>query len=433
MPDWLRDLDIASPDFLAIVYGLLIACVLVLLVRRPSRRRMVPVVAAGAVGVGLGYLACWWTGDVQNWFGITLTPITRMWVAFAFGAVAIAFVNLWRSRWWRKAVALACIPLAVIAAGAGINVDFGMYSTLGQAAGDTGYHLGALAHETGITGEGDRAVVDPADWAPPAGMPLRGEVFTKKIPGTVSHFAARAADIYLPPAALVPHPPVLPVLIMMSGQPGNPSNMFESGHVNRLLDAFAREHHGLAPIVVSPDQLGEPQANPMCVDSPLGDSATYITVDVVNWIKAHLQVGTSPAEWGVGGFSQGATCSVQFLAGYPRLFGSAIAVSSELEPTIGTSTVATAFGGSAAAYKAATPLSLFSANAPFHHDLIVFGVGQRDAKYRAFATPLEEAAAHAGMSTRLIVSPGTAHDWNTVRYCLKRGMPAILAHLGLDR
>lgn len=433
MPNWISDLEIAQAPFLAVVDSLFAACVLVLILRRPSLRWAAVVLGAAAAGVGLGYLACWWTGDVEDWFGITLTPITRMWVALAFGGIAVALVSLWRSRWWRRAIAMLTIPLAMIAAGAGVNVDFGMYSTLGEAIGTTTYKEGSLAYETGVGDASDVHVVDPSTWSPPEGMPARGEVISAKIPGTVSHFKARPAVIYLPPAALVRTPPVLPVLIMMSGQPGAPANMFESGHIDTLMDQYARSHGGLAPIVVSPDQLGEPSANPMCVNSPLGNSATYITTDVVNWIKDHLQVGTTKSAWGVGGFSQGATCAIQFLSGYPKLFGTSVAVSSEIAPTIGTQTVGTAFGGSEAAYRAAMPVTLLAQHAPYKHDLAVFGVGQNDVKYRAFATPLADAAKSAGMKTRLIVSPHTAHDWNTVQYCLKAALPEVVAHLGLEK
>jgi len=35
------------------------------------------------------------------------------------------------------------------------------------------------------------------------------------------------------------------------------------------------------------------------------------------------------------------------------------------------------------------------------------------------------------MTADLLVSPGTAHDWNTVRYTITHGFPLIAAHLGL--
>ena len=104
----------------------------------------------------------------------------------------------------------------------------------------------------------------------------------------------------------MPNPPALPVLVMLSGQPGSPENLFLAGHIDAELDAYARQHDGLAPIIVAPDQLSAPDVNPMCVDSAIGNSATYLTVDVPAWIRANLHVDDGPGGWGIGGFSQGA-------------------------------------------------------------------------------------------------------------------------------
>jgi len=46
------------------------------------------------------------------------------------------------------------------------------------------------------------------------------------------------------------------------------------------LDAYAANHEGLAPIVVVADQLGTPTANPLCLDSALGKSETYLARDL---------------------------------------------------------------------------------------------------------------------------------------------------------
>jgi len=37
----------------------------------------------------------------------------------------------------------------------------------------------------------------------------------------------------------------------------------------------------------------------------------------------------------------------------------------------------------------------------------------------------------AGVSTTEIVSPGTAHDWNTVTYIFGKGIPLLAERLGL--
>ena len=66
--------------------------------------------------------------------------------------------------------------------------------------------------------------------------------------------------------------------------------------------------------------------NPMCVDSPLGRSATYIMTDTANWIRQHLRVGAAPSAWGIVGFSQGATCAMQFSTAHPDVFGATFAI-----------------------------------------------------------------------------------------------------------
>jgi S-formylglutathione hydrolase FrmB len=202
------------------------------------------------------------------------------------------------------------------------------------------------------------------------------------------------------------------------------------------MDAFAADHVGYAPIVIAPDQLGGSGRNPMCVDSrAFGNSATYLLKDVRDWAISHLRVSSDPAGWGVLGYSQGATCAVQFATGHPELFGSALASSSELGPTLGneTQTIATGFDGVRSAYEKAQPSALMAAHAPYQDSVIVFGSGQNDVKYRAFAQALHIRAKAAGIHSELLISPGTAHDWNTVHYTLVQGFPLIAAQLGLTR
>ncbi|WP_260855773.1 esterase family protein [Curtobacterium sp. 9128] len=388
--------------------------------------------AALVVGAAVGLLAVWWFGDVRDVFGVAFTSVTRMWVAFAFAAIAMCIVVLVQGGWGRRAVAVAAAAAVALAAGLGINVDFGAYKNIDQAIVTNPYPSGSLGHQHAVTA--GTAVVDPADWSAPAGMPSHGRTLSVRIPGTVSHFHARKAVVYLPPAALTADPPTLPVLVSLSGQPGQPSDMFEAGQLGRYLDHYAAAHHGLAPIVVSPDQLGAPNRNPMCVDSrQLGRSATYVMTDTARWITDHLDVASTPGSWGITGFSEGATCAMQFSTAHPDVFGSVLAVSSEPGPRNGSiaHTIAAGFGGSKAAYEAAMPVAIMHRNAPYHDHLTVFGYGSDDAPYKATAQVLHSAAENADMQTSVIVSPGSAHDWNTVRYVLSHGLPTVIAHMGL--
>lgn len=407
--------------------------------RRRSAGRRWPVVVLSAIAAGgaVGLLLTWVLGDVLNAFDVNLSPVSRAWVAAAFAAIALAIVSLRRSTARRRAGAVGAMLVFLLAGALGVNADFGQYTTVGSITGASAYAplpTPILAKQyAGAASTGKAVLPLGRTWRAPAGMPARGVVGTVTIAATVSHFPARSAVVYLPPAALVADPPSLPVLVMLSGQPGSPENVFAAGHVDTLLDRIASQNGGLAPIVVVPDQLSAPTVNPMCVDSAIGNSATYLTVDVPRWIRSNLRVQSAAAAWAIGGFSQGGTCAIQLGADHPELFGSILDVSGELEPKIGSPavTLANGFAGNSAAYEAAKPLTILARRAPYADTVGVFGVGTLDSRFTPGIETVAAAAAAAGIQTTVLHSPGTAHDWATVRYTIQKGIPTILAHMGL--
>lgn len=94
-------------------------------------------------------------------------------------------------------------------------------------------------------------------------------------------------------------------------------------------------------------------------------------------------------------------------------------------------TISTGFGGSKQAYEKAQPAAMMKANAPYGDSVMVLGAGADDAKYSGFARTLYADAERAGIHAELLSSPGTAHDWKTVRYVLAHGFPTIARQLGL--
>ncbi|MEO9104744.1 MAG: alpha/beta hydrolase-fold protein [Terrimesophilobacter sp.] len=429
MIPWLLALHIDTLKSQILMYGLAAIVLAYLSARRPWRSLLLRSAAPFIFGIVVGLIVVWLVSDVVDVFGVSMSLIVRMWVALAFGGVAVALANLWKVRWWRKVIAIASIPVFLASAAVGINIDFGAYRTLNDALGIDPYS--ALPAELQTSSAGTMNPTLGKTWRAPSDLPARGDVKSVLIPGTLSHFPARAAVVYLPPAALVARPPVLPVLIMFSGQPGDPSGLFTSGHIAEILDAYAARHGGLAPIVVAPDQLGFASKNPMCIDSSMGNVETYVTVDVVNWVRSHLLVSDSGRYWAVGGYSEGGTCSIQFGAGHPELFGTIVDILGEKQPTIGSDTVSKVFGGSSSAYDAIKPMTLLDHHAPYSDSMAFFGAGQREAKYNKYAHEMRAAAQAAGMATKLIVSPNSGHDWNTVRYVFSRALPDLMARLGL--
>jgi enterochelin esterase-like enzyme len=421
-----------GPLFVA-SYLLTSVVLIALLLPRPgvrwSPRRFVPFAAlSAAAGAVVGTLLTWLLSDVWDVFGVSLTWVVRIADAVAFAGFAIVVANLVSTRLWRALVAVLAAALTAWCLFLTINVDFGQYPTVGDAVGST--------YQDRITPpvlSGDPQPL--AGWQPPADLPTSGRAGLVTIPAVVADFAPRDAAVYLPPAALVADPPALPVVVAMSGQPGTPSDVFSAGGVAALMDGIALRHDGVAPIVVVPDQLGDPSRNPMCIDGPFGDSETYLTVDVTAWILDNLPVSQDRRAWTIAGFSQGGTCAIQLGAGHPELYGSLVDVSGEFAPSLGSmeKTIDVGFGGDAAAYEAATPAGRLSADGPYADTEAYFVAGERDRKYSAFMADVSAAAQDAGMSVAVTSSPGTAHDWNTARYGFGWAFEALQKRWGIER
>lgn len=247
-------------------------------------------------------------------------------------------------------------------------------------------------------------------------LPKHGIVGSVVIPATRSHFTARPALVYLPPAALVPQPRRLPVVVAFSGQSrgAGPQDLELSGHLRALMDGIAAKHGGVAPMVVVPDQLGPASGNPMCVDSKrLGHVATYVLQDVRRWILGRLPVDSGRRRWTVAGFSEGGTCAIQFAAAHPDVFGSLVDVSGEVAPADGdlAHTIEMGFAGNRTAYLHATPRWILA-----HHRYVdeqaYFAAGALDRNYGPVAPVMARRAAAAGMTTHRITVPRLSHNWH---------------------
>lgn len=320
---------------------------------------------------------------------------------------------------------------AVTACANQINNSFGAYPTvrdaLGFAPGDEvsfGQVPGARART--VTG---RPLA--ANWTAPADLAATGTVSAAAIPGTVSGFSARDAEIYLPPAYFADPRPLLPVLLLLPGQPGSPQDWLVGGRLAATMDSFAREHQGLAPVVVVADGTGSELANPLCVDSKLGNVATYLAKDVPAWVKTNLQVDRDPKSWAVGGLSYGGTCSLQLATNYPAIFPTFLDISGQVEPTLGSraQTVNAAFGGDVAAFAKVNPMDLMREHRyPDTAGMIV--VGRNDEVYGPGAKKVYQAAKAAGMDIGFAQLPG-GHDFTLWSSALAKELNWLAQKVGL--
>lgn len=432
MLNWLTHLQLTAPIVVCVSAALLAATTIATFILRRGRRRydVVAATVSGIVGAVLGLLTCYIVQDRMNLLGLDLTVLTRVWVAIAFAGLFVGITALIRARAWpRRVAAVSTVVLALLAPALGVNADYAVYPTIATALQPNPYttYRPTAQHAAGAAA----SLASTQTWQAPADMPSAGAVHTVHIPGTRSHWTARPAVIYLPPAAQVTNPPVLPVVIAFSGQPGAPADLFRLGNLHHRLDAIARAHHGIAPIVVSVDQLGAPERNPMCLDSPLGNVTTYVTTDVTDWITSNLNVSRDRSNWGLLGFSQGATCTMQYLSGHSDRFSRALAISSQITPITGNAnrSAAAAFHGSVDAWKAAAPAAVMTRHGVYRDTSVIFVTGATDATSTTNATQLGAAARTVGISTHALTSPGSGHDWKTVRFAFDRALPTLAEQL----
>ncbi|EXJ52248.1 alpha/beta hydrolase [Microbacterium sp. MRS-1] len=414
-----------------IVYTIAGAFLLVVLVRRWDRRTILWAAGGAIAGAGLGVALVHVVDRMQLFGPAPLPGFVLQWAAGALAASGVALGALVGARWWRRIVSALAVLVFLVAAAIGINAGFGLNPTLATLFGVSGYDPLDLPDVGPTT---DVPTVPLAQsFVPPAGMPAKGSRGTQVIPATASGFAARPVGIYLPPAALVPNAPALPLVIMMMGHPGNP----DPTAISDVLDEFAARNHGLAPIVIVADQVGSANADTACADSAaFGRARTYVTQDVVAWAKAHLRIINDPAFWTIAGYSNGGGCAISFGADYPAMWKNILDISGE--PFPGSEQVAnitkTVYGGSSEAFEASKPVNILAA-APagtYAGMTAVFTAGSADPAYMAHADTLAAAARKAGMAVTRYDIPGVGHTGDALKLGLVEGFTVLYPVLGLS-
>ena len=210
-----------------------------------------------------------------------------IWIGLAFGGILLAIGRFPGLGWWGRAGVVGLAVLAVLLGSAGVNYAYQEYPNARVLLAPWLQKQESFDKAAGKE-EADVLTVPPGKtisdvWKPPANMPTQGTITSHQIPGTQSKFNARPTYIYLPPAYDTKPRPLLPVLVLIHGQPGAPFDWVQGGEIQANMGKFAAAHGGLAPMIVMPDATGSEMGNPMCLDSNFGNVQTYLTVDVPNW------------------------------------------------------------------------------------------------------------------------------------------------------
>jgi S-formylglutathione hydrolase FrmB len=388
----------------------------------------IAVLACAVVVAGLAYVV----DHVWKPWPEPLPMVLVVWAGAALTALTLAVARMRTGRWFDRVTGVVLAAGITASAAVATNAHFGQYPNM-RAVLDvfSNNHVdlnqAAPPPSSVVSEPKGKKLADV--WTRPNDLPDKGTVSETVIPGG---FPARPAWIYLPPAYAATPRPKLPVIVLMAGQPGNPRDWFDGGRIHDNLDAFARDHDGLAPIVVAVDQLGNPMANPLCFDSVLGQSESYLARDVPAWIKQRLTVDERRGAWTIAGFSQGGTCAMQLAVRAPDVYGNFAAFAPQNEPSLGTrqETVKAAFGGDEAAFIRVNPLDIL-ARQRFPQSAGIFFEG-RDDPYRNAVHGVYEAGRKAGMDV-LWKELAYGHDWKVAREGFAGVVPWFAERTGLVR
>ena len=430
--DALLRLPIIDSPAMWVVYGGAVVLALVLLAR-PARDGWWVRASLGLVGGAITAVVLFLVANVVEAFGTDLPLAVAFWAVACFAAVGLAIVSFPRARAWRRVIAGVAVIWFLVSGVVGVNAYAGLNPTLGSLLG--------VVVDTPIDVPGSGGAAAAPDqpiyttWTAPNDLATVGKQGTENIPGTESGFVARPAGIYLPPAALASDAPALPLVIMMMGYPGNPDVSFIAG----VLDQYAADHAGLAPIVIVADQIGGTGSDqdPACADSAAyGAAETYITKDVAAWARANLRIIDDPRYWVIAGYSNGGGCAIKYGAAYPGEFSNIIDVSGEEFP--GSEDVSgvleTIYGGDQAAFDASKPINIMASAPPgaYANTTAVFTAGSEDPGFIAASQTVAAAAVKAGMSVTSYVVPGADHLVSAITGGLDEGFAVLYPVLGLS-
>jgi S-formylglutathione hydrolase FrmB len=333
-------------------------------------------------------------------------------------ALALALAVFRRAR---GPVAAVAVVLLLASGAQAVNAYYGYFPTLGEALGGPAPDEDSLASADAGAASGD--------------IPANGQVVPIDLPGTASGFAARQALVYLPPAWSARPRPALPVVMLLHGTPGAPTDWTFGGMAQATADAWAAGHGGNAPVLVMPDINGSLTGDTECVDSPLGNVETYLTVDVPAAVQQNFGTVAPGPGWAVAGLSEGGTCSIMLALRHPTLFSAFGDFGGLVGPRVGETnsdvadTVAQLFGGSQQAFAAHEPSDLLKAQR-FPGLGGWFQVGTGDAEPLAAIRQLAPLSTAAGIQTCLVTMPGQGHTFDVWSAAFRQSLPWLAGRLG---
>ncbi|HEX4254113.1 MAG TPA: alpha/beta hydrolase-fold protein [Streptosporangiaceae bacterium] len=161
-----------------------------------------------------------------------------------------------------------------------------------------------------------------------------GYLFETVVKGKLSKIS-RTVYIYLPPQYFLAKYASyrFPAIELLHGSPGNPEQWINPMNILPTLDDMMASHQADPVVLVMPDTNGGQQYSLQCLNAVGGPrDATYVALDVPDFVAANYHVQPPGRAWGVAGLSEGGFCAANLSLQYPTRFGYAGVMSGYFAP-----------------------------------------------------------------------------------------------------
>lgn len=339
-----------------------------------------------------------------------------------------------RARWWGLAVVAGSLAvtlgLGAAVAGVVVNRSFGFYAStsdlLGRAA-----PLAPVANGSLLPAPAGLVVRTP-HWRVTGLQRARrgiGTVIRVQLPGPSSGIV-RDGLVYLPSAYFLAPTAALPVIELLAGHPGAPTNYVRDLQVAQVLDREIAARRLPPTLAVMPATYRGRASE--CVDAVRGDrNETYLTRDVPRDLAAAFPLAPGRS-WATLGYSEGGLCAVNLALHSPGRYAAAASLSGYFTAGFDTGTGPDSiYGGSAAAVQRNSPLSWVRSHPQLRSPALYLFSGGAD-RFSVRADQELAAAARAAsprLPVVLPVLPGGGHNFTTWSVALPAALDYVARYL----
>jgi Putative esterase len=137
--------------------------------------------------------------------------------------------------------------------------------------------------------------------------------------------------VWLPPSYLDQPDRAYPVLTAFTGYPGTPEAYIHTFDFDRMVRDQVAQGQLREPIVVIPDVYSS-GLDSECVDGSGGRYESWVTVDVVEWVRTNLRAADDPQAWATFGYSAGGWCATMLAVRHPDQWPRSINIAGYFAP-----------------------------------------------------------------------------------------------------